>query len=105
MEVHGGADTHPAACGGSYARVGGHALKEAATHREPTQEGASSWQKLQLVDGSPQTGAGLLAGVVTLKGCTPWKGPMLEQLLKNCSLREGPTGTGKNGVGMRGEWF
>ena len=31
-------------------------------------------------------GAGLLAGLVT-----PWKGPMLEQFMKNCSLWEGLT--------------
>jgi len=26
-----------------------------------------------------------------LKDCTPWKGPMLEQFLRNLSLWEGPT--------------
>ncbi|PKU29546.1 neurexin-3-hypothetical protein [Limosa lapponica baueri] len=25
-----------------------------------------------------------------MKGCTPWKGPMLEQFVENCSLWEGP---------------
>jgi len=39
-------------------------------------------------------GAGLLAGAVSLQSvfyCSPWKGPTLEQFLKNCSPWEGPT--------------
>ncbi|GAB0179587.1 hypothetical protein GRJ2_000424000 [Grus japonensis] len=40
MENHGGADIHTVAHGGLHARADGHALKEAAAHREPTQQHA-----------------------------------------------------------------
>ncbi|GAB0208704.1 zinc finger and BTB domain-containing protein 5 [Grus japonensis] len=58
--------------------------------------GASSWQDLWREEPMP----GLLAGLVTLWGtphwsslllkvCTLWKGPTLEQFVKNCSPWEG----------------
>ncbi|KAK4810779.1 hypothetical protein QYF61_008751, partial [Mycteria americana] len=50
MEVHSGADIHPAACGGPQARAGGCALKEAVI----------PWRA--------HAGAGFLAGPVTLFG-------------------------------------
>ncbi|GAB0177893.1 zinc finger and BTB domain-containing protein 5 [Grus japonensis] len=69
------------------------ALEEAAACGEPY-AGAGSWQER-----SP--GWSRFAGrtcdpvkepcwsSLLLKDCTPWKGPMLEQLVKNCSLWEG----------------
>lgn len=58
---------------------------------------ACSWQDLGPVERETHTGAGLMAGLVTLrgklkflKGYTLWKAPMLEQFMKNCSPWEGP---------------
>ncbi|GAB0206332.1 hypothetical protein GRJ2_003178200 [Grus japonensis] len=76
MEVHGGADIHPAACGGPHAGADGCALKEAAAGGEPTLEQApgrncSPWSKVH-------AGAGFLAGPVTLWG--PYVGAVHEEL-------------------------
>ena len=59
-------------------------LKEAVVLWE-AHAGAGSWQDLWTCgERGVHAGAGLLAGLVTL-----WKGPMLEQFMKDCSPREG----------------
>ena len=45
MEVHSGANIHPAACEGLHTGAGGCALKEATAHGKPTQEQVF-WQDL-----------------------------------------------------------
>ncbi|KAK4828876.1 hypothetical protein QYF61_001004 [Mycteria americana] len=100
MEVHGGADIHPAVHGGPHAGAGGDVLKEAVTPWR-THAGADSWQELQPMDRSPCRSrfSGRTSDPVGdpcwsslfLKNCTLWKGPTLEQFVKNCSLWEGPT--------------
>ena len=97
MEDHGGADICTAACEGTHTTAGGHALKEAAAHGELTQEQSSGrscsrgeeptqeqvfWQELWPV-GDPHWSS------LFLMDCTPWRGPMLEQFLKNYSPSEG----------------
>ncbi|KAK4810959.1 hypothetical protein QYF61_013367 [Mycteria americana] len=83
MEVHSGADIHPAAHGGPHVRAGGCALKEAVTPWR-AHAGAGSWQDLWPLQDPCWSSP-------FLKDCTPWKGPMLEQFVKNCSPWEGPT--------------
>jgi len=62
MEVHGGTDIHPAACGGHHTRANVCALKDAGTSW-PVQEqvherNCGPWK-------GAWAGAGLLAGLVT----------------------------------------
>ncbi|GAB0190707.1 EH domain-containing protein 4 [Grus japonensis] len=98
MEVDGGAEIPPAAHGGPHAGAGG-CLKEAVTLWE-ARAGAGSWQDLW-PHGERSPGWSRFAGrtcdpvgdpgwsSLLLKDCTPWKGPTLEQLVKNCSLCKG----------------
>jgi len=77
MEIHGGADIHPAACGGLHA-------------------GAGSWQELQPIERSPcssRFSGGTCDPVgkpcwrnLFLKDCTAWTGPTLEKFVQDCLL-------------------
>ena len=67
MEDHAGADIHTAARGGPHAGAGGYALKEAAACGEPMQKQAPGRTRDPMERGA-HTGAGLLAGPVTLQG-------------------------------------
>ncbi|GAB0207533.1 zinc finger and BTB domain-containing protein 5 [Grus japonensis] len=97
MEDHGGADIDPAAHGRPHTR----ALKEAVAMWR-TRAGVGSWQELRPYgERSPCRSrfAGRTCDPVgdpcwsslLLKDLIPWKGPMLEQFVKNYSLWEGPT--------------
>ena len=58
-------------------------MRAAAHGGEPMQEQVF-WKELRPV-GHPHWSS------LFLKGCTLWKGPMLEQFLRKCNLREGCT--------------
>lgn len=87
----------PETCTGPHARAGAHAIKDAATHKEPQKKkllaGTAAcgqeppkeqvfWQELQPVGDSSWSS-------LLLKNCTPWKGPMLTQFLKELQPTEG----------------
>ncbi|KAK4806858.1 hypothetical protein QYF61_012587 [Mycteria americana] len=85
MEVHSGADIHTAAHGGPHAGAGGYALKEVAARGE-SMLGQAPGRTCDPVERSPRRSR--FSG----KTCDPvmdprWKRPMLEQFLKNCSLK------------------
>ncbi|KAJ7423249.1 protein pxr1-like [Willisornis vidua] len=94
MEVHGETDIHL------------QAMKDPMLKRECTKETVPRGNPMlqqahgrnhRLLERATHAGVGLLAGLVIpqgnhtgevcfLKDCIPWKGSMLEQLVKNCSL-------------------
>jgi len=93
MDDHGGADVHTASCGGPHAGACGYALKAITACREPTL-GQAPVRNCGPWRGAHEE-AGFLAGTVVCEGpmleysisegLYLWKGPMLEQFLKNCS--------------------
>ncbi|GAB0178082.1 secretory carrier-associated membrane protein 1-like [Grus japonensis] len=96
MEDHSG-DFHPAAHGELHSGTGGHAVKEATACGEPVFEqtpGRSCGPRR-----GAHTGAGFLPETVAYggpmqeqsipEGLTPWKGCMLEQLVKDPTLEQG----------------
>jgi len=98
MEVPGGTDIHPAACGGPHAVAGRCTLNEASAHRDPMLEQGPE-RSCGLWRGG-HTGAGFLEASVTLwedpqwrspfmKDSTLWKGPVMEQFMKNCNMLKG----------------
>lgn len=71
------ADNHPAAHGGLHDGAGRYALEEAAASRELTFGGEEVFcHELQPLGGPHWSSA-------FLKDCTSWRGPMLEQLVKD----------------------
>ncbi|GAB0203581.1 hypothetical protein GRJ2_002823700 [Grus japonensis] len=83
MEVHGGAEILPAAHGGPHAGAGGGTQRRLQPCGKPTLEQAPGRTGDPV--GDPRWSS------LFLKGCTPWKGPTLEQLVKDCSPWEGLT--------------
>lgn len=76
MEDYVGADIYAAAHEGPHAAAGGHAVKKAAAPRECTMQQVL-WQELWPLED-------LHWSSLFLMDYTPWKGPLLEQFLKNC---------------------
>lgn len=76
IEDYVGADIYAAAHEGPHAAAGWHAMQKAAAPRECTMQQVF-WQELWPLED-------LHWSSMFLTDSTPWKGPMLEQFLKNC---------------------